>query len=131
MRNQVIKMGFFLLAFLFVGINLNAQGQGRGQRPAPPTAEERAKNLDDLATKLSLNEEQKTKVGELEEQLFADTQKLRQSGDRSTMRDKMMALRSSHSKALKEVLSKDQFKQWRKIEEAKRSQRGPRGGGNK
>ena len=116
-----MKFSLFLLALLFVSVNMNAQG--RGQRPAPPTAEERAKNLDELATKLELSMEQKTKAGEIEETFFADTQKARQSGDRESMREKMTALRDNRAKAMKEVLSAEQFKQWEEIQKARRQRR--------
>lgn len=120
-------MSLFAMALLFVGVNLNAQG--RGQRPSPPTAEERAKQLEDLATKLELTAEQKAKFTELEEQFYTEAQELRKSGDRSTMRDKMTALRDKRTEAVKELLSEEQFKKWEDIQKAQRQGRGPGGGG--
>ncbi len=129
MRNQLLKISLFFFALLFVNVSVYAQG--RGQRMGPPNAEQRAKNLDELAAKLELTAEQKTKVSEVEETLFAEIQKVRKEGDRESMREKMRGLRDNHAAAMKEILSEEQFKKWEEIQKEKRQNRKPRGGKRK
>ncbi len=127
------KLGF-LLAILFLGHTfLMAQNRGGGQRNFDPV-ESAKKQTAELKKELDLNKDQEKKVYKLNLDAaneMAEMRKEMQSGggDREAMRAKFGEMRKEQNKAMKKILTEDQFKKYLKYVEKKRAQRGHGGGG--
>lgn len=122
-----MKKVIFLLMFVLVGTTLSmAQNRG-GQRQLDP--EEMAKKqTQTLKTELALNEDQAEKM---EKVLFSSykemselRQEMRQTENRSGMREQMTSLRAKQEKEIKKILSEEQFKKYKKMMEERRERRG-------
>lgn len=124
------KIGFLLFAILF-GATISMAQPG-GQRMS---TEERAKaTTAELKEKLGLNKEQEKKVYDLNiesgKKMTAMREDMQGGGDREAMREKMTKMRDEQNKAMKKILTEDQYKKYEKYLEERQSQRGQRGGGN-
>jgi len=103
-------------------------GGGRGGRGGRMDPEAQLKMFTE---RLKLSDEQQEKVKKLIEERGAAFRQLREQaregGDRSAMREKMMALREDSDKKMAGILSKEQMKDYNKIMEERHSRM--RGGG--
>lgn len=103
-----------------------AQNRG-GQRQADP--DEMAKRQTKmLKTELGLSEDQAEQV----EKVFLESnkemselrQEMRQTEDRTAMREQMTQLRAKQEKEIKKILSEKQFEKYKEMMEERRSNRG-------
>ena len=146
--NTVLKNGLLLFAGLMLSlISVQAQGPGqsgerdgqgrRGRMMDPQVMAER--QTERMTEELELTDQQveqvqaiNLKYAEQQSELFASMRgEGRQQMDedaRMEMRDQMMDLRIAKDKELKTVLTKDQFKAWKKMQKQRQEQRGQRGG---
>ncbi|MET4081655.1 protein CpxP [Pedobacter sp. UYP30] len=105
-----------MICALFCSGILYANAQQAGDRMGN-SAERTQKMVDMLTQKLKLTDEQKVKVDTIFSQQNAAMGKMWKdaNGDRSQMRDKMMALRAESDKKINTVLTDDQktaYKAW-------------------
>ncbi len=122
-----IKSILFSL-LLFAGLSSIAQP---GNRPSPEQMRQRAeKEAREMAIALELNEKQMLAFNEINETYGAKFMEIREAGgDREDMMFAMQALSKERDKEMKGILSKEQFKKYRKIQEEKRQERMQRRGG--
>jgi hypothetical protein len=103
--------------------------QGRGERPGPPPlpdSTEIAQMVDELANRLSLDEEQTNVIGQLFYEHFNDL-KARMAEGR-VPREEMEKLRENFVKKVKVLLDEEQQKEFDKFMKARLPQRPPRRG---
>lgn len=110
-------------------------GRGGGQRPAPPSAEERAKARTEMLDALDLDTTQRAQVESVLTKLDAARQEIfdaarqnsgERGGDREArkeMRDQIKALNDTADTQLKSILSEEQYA---KLVELRASHRGGR-----
>jgi len=118
-----------------------AQGRGGGNRPAPPSAEERAKARAEMLETLDLSADQTTQVEEvlssLDEKRKTLMDEARESGDREAMkeiRDEMKEIQDSADTKLKSIMSEEQYAKYVELRSSRggnRGERRPRGGGRR
>ncbi len=130
------KISFILVClFMVVGMSM-AQNQGRGNRAPRETAKEMT---DRMTKEFKLNDDQKAKLLEVNDQYLKDAQKrfeqMRGQGSnngerpqmtpeqRDKMRKEMTAAREAYDAKIKEIFTEDQFKAYQKKEAEARSQR--------
>jgi DNA anti-recombination protein RmuC len=118
-RNKWQVRGFALLIFLLgltSGImTVNAYHWVRARRPP-------ADRFEQLATRLQLNADQKTKV----KQIFGDTRQQLQNL-RKESEPQVNDIRQQTDQKLQQVLSPDQWKQFQQMRDEMRARRGPAG----
>jgi DNA anti-recombination protein RmuC len=118
-RNKWQVRGFALLIFLLgltSGImTVNAYHWVRARRPP-------ADRFEQLATRLQLNADQKTKV----KQIFGDTRQQLQNL-RKESEPRVNDIRQQTDQKLQQVLSPDQWKQFQQMRDEMRARRGPAG----
>jgi DNA anti-recombination protein RmuC len=113
---RVAALVIFVLGFVAGALALNLY-RGWSRRPSPENRFER------MATRLQLNDDQKTKV----QQIFSDTrQKL--EGLRNESEPRVNEIRQQADQRLQEVLSADQ---WQKFQQMRSEGRGRRGRGDR
>lgn len=118
-----------LFSFLIlVGFGTLAQ---QGNQPSPEQMRQRAENeAREMAITLQLNEKQMLAFNEINEKFGAKMQEIRHPGaDREEMMFQMRALSKERDKEMKDILSKEQYKKYQKIQEEKRQERMQRSGG--
>lgn len=124
------KLGFLLIVMLFVSSVSMAQDRG-GMRNMSP--EERAKQQTaQLKELLGLNQDQEKKVYDLNIESSKKMQKMREEmgggGFSDDMRQKMTQIREDENKAMKKILTAEQYTKYEKYLEERRSRRGGGGG---
>jgi periplasmic protein CpxP/Spy len=116
-RNKWQARGFavviFILGFTAGILALNAYHWARGRRPAAPSD-----RIEQLATRLQLNADQKTKV----QQIFGDTQQQLQTL-RKESEPRVSDIRQQTDQRLQQVLTPDQ---WQKFQQMRDEMRGRR-----
>lgn len=114
-----------LLCFTQLSNAQDANKETAKKRPGMMGAEQRAEQM---ATRLELSAEQKTKVQAVFETEMKKMRELRadQTASREEMRPKMQALREETNKQLKTILTPAQFEKWEKMRQEFRQ-----GGGRK
>lgn len=133
-----MKKLLIVCGLLFSVITFAHAQQGGGRKM--PSPEERAKrNTDRLAEKLTLTEDQKTKVSTIFLDQATAVDKIREagSGDREATRAQVLKLSDETDAKIAAVLTADQkktYEAWRAEQKEKMKNRergdGPRGGGN-
>ena len=132
-KHKNMKKLMMICAFLFSVITYANAQQGGGRMGGTP--EERAKrNTDQLAEKLKLTEDQKTKVLAIYTAQNGEMAKAREaaSGDASGMREKMMKMMGETNTKIEGVLTDEQkttFKTY--LEERKKAMEARQNGGGK
>lgn len=127
-----MKKLLIVCAFLMGAVGFaNAQGGGGRQAGTP---EERAKrSTDQLVERLKLNDDQKTKVSTIYlDQAKAQAkmmEEMQAGGDRTAMREKMTKMRADVDAKLNEVLTEDQKKEYKAMQEERAKQMQNRQGG--
>lgn len=130
-----MKKLLIVCAFLLSAIGF-ANAQGGGNRGGTP--EERAKrSTDQLVERLKLNDDQTKKVTTIYlDQAKAQTkmmEEMQAGGDRDSMREKMTKMRTDVDTKLNEVLTEDQKKEYKAMQEervkAMQNRQGGGGGG--
>jgi len=124
-----MKITSFLFSFfMLIGFATLAQ---QGGRPSPEQIRQRAeKEAREMAINLQLNEKQMLAFNEINEKFWAKMQEFRKSGaDREEMMFQMQTLSKERDKEMKDILSKEQYKKYIKIQEEKRQERMQRRGG--
>ncbi len=114
-RTQRAAVVLFAL-FLIIAGSLYAQ-------PMRMTPEQRT---DSLAVQLNLTKEQKPKVLEVFKSMDAARRKAFEDaqGDRDAMRAAMQSAREDGDKKLKEILTKEQYEKYQKMQDELRARRG-------
>ena len=118
---------FVVLGGLLFAGSLSAQPPRDGNRlPALPDSARIAQMVDEMATALSLTEEQKSAVSELHFAHFADAKALmeKRQGDRESHRQAMDALRKTFDEQVKALLTDEQKAKYKTF----MKNRGPRPG---
>lgn len=122
-RNKWQARGFavviFILGFTAGILALNAYHWARAHRPAAPSD-----RIEQLATRLQLNADQKTKV----QQIFGDTQQQLQAL-RKESEPRVNDIRQQTDQRLQQVLAPDQWQKFQQLRDEMRPRRGP--GGNR
>ncbi len=137
------KISLLLVSLLMVAGMAMAQNQGRGGNRTPrETAQEMT---DRMVKEYSLDDDQKSKLLEVNDQYLKDAQKRYEAArgqagnnnngerpqmtqeQREKMRKEMTEAREAYNKKVKEIFTEDQFKAYQKKEQEARSQRQPRG----
>ena len=117
-RNKWPARGFavviFVLGFTSGILALNAIHWARGRRPTAP-----ADRIEQLATRLQLNADQKTKV----QQIFGDTRQQLQAL-RKESEPRVNDIRQQADKQLQQVLTPDQWKKFEQMRDEMRAKRG-------
>lgn len=109
---RVAALVIFILGFVAGALALNLY-RGWNRRPSPENRFER------MATRLQLNDDQKTKV----QQIFSDTrQKL--EGLRNESEPRVNEIRQQADQRLQEVLSADQWQKFQQMRSEGRARRG-------
>ena len=124
------KLGLLLLSvFVFTAVTM-AQRPGMGDFDPKEMAK---RQTDELTEVLDLNKEQQKKVllinTESGEKMAKMREKMSDGGDRTAMREEMTKIRDIQNKALKDVLTEEQYKKYEKYLEERRGNRGRAGGG--
>ena len=118
-RNKWQARGFavviFILGFTSGILALNAYHWVRARRPA--AASDR---IEQLATRLQLNADQKTKV----QQIFGDTRQ-QLEGLRKESEPRVNDIRQQTDQKLQQVLTPDQWKKFQQLRDEMRPRRGP------
>lgn len=129
------KLGIMVFVMTLFTINLSAQRPGGGQRPGSGpggqgrglrmSEEDIERRVDNLAKTLELTEDQHKKILDHELEFYTKMQIAREknSGNREAMRASMIKARESRDKNYEEVLSADQFKKYKEIEQERINQR--------
>lgn len=112
--------------------------QGGQRRPGGPGGpggmgrERMQKMRAELLAKLNLSADQKTKIAALDKKREAEMQKLRQSGDREGMREKMRPIMEKYEKDFNAILTPAQRTKYQELRkemmEKMRKERGGQGG---
>ncbi|TNE69302.1 MAG: hypothetical protein EP344_00425 [Bacteroidetes bacterium] len=89
--------------------------------PPPPTKERFQEHMDKMAEELQLTPEQKTQWTDVELRFFEQRQNLHEAM-RKAEKGKMDALRESQEKAVRGILTADQFTHYQKMVEAHHKQ---------
>src|SRR5437763_2578476 len=122
-RNKWPARGFavviFILGFTSGILALNAIHWARGRRPTAP-----ADRIEQLATRLQLNADQKTKV----QQIFGDARQQLQTL-RKESEPRVNDIRQQTDQQLQQVLTPDQWKKFQQMRDEMRARREP--GGNR
>lgn len=105
----------FILGFTAGILALNAYHWARGRRPTGPSD-----RIEQLATRLQLNADQKTKV----QQIFGDTQQQLQAL-RKESEPRVNDIRQQTDQRLQQVLTPDQWKKFQQMRDEMRARRGP------
>lgn len=96
------------------GSNSRGERPGGEQRMSPE--ERQAQELDTLTKVLSLSEEQRTKIEELQEnqrKAFEENREaMSENTDREAMREKMMAMREKYEEDMKSILTPEQVEKY-------------------
>lgn len=125
---QSVKFGCVAVVMLLSTLELAAQrpGGGRGFQMTEEDIKERVENT---SKTLELSDNQHQKILKYELEFYNKTQiefqKMRNSGeqfDREEMRDKMMKIRDERNAKYEEVLSPEQYKKFKEIQEQRRSE---------
>jgi len=126
---RVVIIKTMSLAFLLslFALNISAQGPGRGFQMTEDDIKERVNNT---AQTLKLNDDQHKKALAVEMDFYnkmqIERQKMRNSGapptDREAMRAKMMKMRDERNAEYETILTPDQYKQFIKLQEQRRSE---------
>lgn len=118
-RNKWQARGFaiviFVLGFTAGILSLNAYHWMRNRRPAD--------RFEQMATRLQLNADQKTKV----QQIFGDTRQQLQNL-RKESEPRVSDIRRQADQQLQQVLTPDQWQKFQQMRSETRGRRGPRGG---
>jgi len=109
----------FILGFTSGILALNAYHWARGRRPIAPSD-----RIEQLATRLQLNADQKTKV----QQIFGDTRQQLQAL-RKESEPRVSDIRQQTDQRLQQVLTPDQWQKFQQLRDEMRARRGP--GGNR
>ena len=104
----------FILGFTSGILALNAYHWARGRRPAAPSD-----RIEQLATRLQLNADQKTKV----QQIFGDTRQQLQ-GLRKESEPRVNDIRQKTDQQLQQVLTPDQWQKFQQMRDEMRARRG-------
>jgi Spy/CpxP family protein refolding chaperone len=122
-RNKWPARGFavviFILGFTSGILALNAIHWARGRRPTAP-----ADRIEQLATRLQLNADQKTKV----QQIFGDARQQLQAL-RKESEPRVNDIRQQTDQQLQQVLTPDQWQKFQQVRDEMKARRGP--GGNR
>ena len=114
------------LAFSMLAISATSQAQNQGKRPKNPE-EMAARQTENLATQLSLSEEQKAQVLEINTRFAKEAVSLRDQNQGN--REAMMDLFKRQGDEMKTVLNEEQYAQFLKIrKENAQKMKGRRGG---
>ena len=110
----------FTIVMLLITGNLFAQPPQRGgmQGPPPlPDSTQIVQMVDELATTISLSDDQKTQVSDLYFAHFEEARELMEEheGDREGHREAMEDLREEFDDQVKDLLSKDQVEKFEKF----------------
>lgn len=118
-----------LFVFVFTAVAM-AQRPGMGDFDPKEMAK---RQTDELTEVLELNKEQQKKVlvinTESGEKMAQMREKMMAGGDRNGMREEMTKIRDIQNKAMKEILTEEQYKKYEKYLEERRGNRGRGGGG--
>ena len=106
----------FILGFTAGILALNAYHWARGRRPTAPSD-----RIEQLATRLQLNADQKTKV----QQIFGDTQQQLQAL-RTESEPRVNDIRQQTDQRLQQVLTPDQWKKFQQMRDEMKARRGVR-----
>ena len=114
------------LAFSMLAIAATSQAQNQGKRPKNPE-EMAARQTENLATQLSLSEEQKAQVLEINTRYAKEAVSLRDQNQGN--REAMMDLFKRQGDEMKTVMTEEQYAQFLKIrKENAQKMKGRRGG---
>jgi Spy/CpxP family protein refolding chaperone len=117
-RNKWQARGFavviFILGFTSGILTLNAYHWARARRPGGPSD-----RIEQMATRLQLNADQKTKV----QQIFGDTRQQLQAL-RKESEPRVNDIRQQADKQLQQVLTPDQWKKFEQMRDEMRAKRG-------
>lgn len=127
---------------IITGTAFGQPGNNRGQRnpdrdqtnrphqPMVPDSAQTIEMVDELATALSLTEDEKEAVLELHFLHFAKVKELMEqtSGDRKSHREQMDALRSEFQKEIKALLNEEQFEKFEEFMKKRNPRSGPPNG---
>ncbi|MCF6332557.1 MAG: hypothetical protein L3J11_04655 [Draconibacterium sp.] len=131
------KLGFLLMV-IFLGTTVS-MAQNRSWQNSTPK-ESAKKSTETLKEKLGLKADQEKQVYALNLKSAKEMVEMRKGmgmgmqgggGDRDAMRAKFTKMREDTSKAMKQILSKDQYVKYEKYLEERRASRGQRGGRNR
>ncbi len=129
------KLGFLLMV-IFLGTTVS-MAQNRSWQNSTPE-ESAKKSTETLKEKLGLKADQEKQVYALNLKSAKEMVEMRKGmgmqgggGDRDAMRAKFTKMREDTSKAMKQILSKDQYVKYEKYLEERRASRGQRGGRNR
>ncbi|HEY0347693.1 MAG TPA: hypothetical protein VGC60_06010 [Pyrinomonadaceae bacterium] len=118
-RNKWPARGFavviFILGFTSGILALNAIHWARGRRPTAP-----ADRIEQLATRLQLNADQKTKV----QQIFGDARQQLQTL-RKESEPRVNDIRQQTDQRLQQVLTPDQWQKFQQVRDEMKARRGP------
>ena len=118
-RNKWPARGFavviFILGFTSGILALNAIHWARGRRPTAP-----ADRIEQLATRLQLNADQKTKV----QQIFGDARQQLQAL-RKESEPRVNDIRQQTDQRLQKVLTPDQWQKFQQVRDEMKARRGP------
>src|SRR5258706_2978111 len=121
-RNKWPVRGFavviFILGFTSGILALNAIHWARARLPAAPSD-----RIEQLATRLQLNADQKTKV----QQIFGDTRQQLQ-GLRKESEPRVNDIRQQTDQRMQQVLTPDQWQKFQQVRDEMKARRGKRGG---
>ena len=112
---RVAALVIFVLGFVAGGLALNLYRGWAHRRPSPEN------RIEQLATRLQLNDDQKTKV----QQIFADTRQ-QLEGLRKESEPRVNEIRQQADQRLQQVLNAEQ---WQKFQQMRSEGRGRRGRG--
>ncbi|MDF2456384.1 MAG: hypothetical protein K0R51_2377 [Cytophagaceae bacterium] len=111
-----------VLAFCFAAFTSHAQGRGQENNTPESKANKAAVNLQ---SKLSLTEDQKNKVYELNLVTIKDTRALKvaKRNDMSGVKEGYTEIHQQYDQAMKGILSANQYDNWKKIQSEARSRK--------
>jgi predicted AlkP superfamily phosphohydrolase/phosphomutase len=119
-----MKRFIYILIAVMVVLTGSVFAQGRGERPGPPPlpdSTEIAQMIDDLTTRLALDEEEANVIGQLFYEHFNDLKERMAEG--RVPREEMETLRENFVKKVKVLLDEDQQKEFDKFMKAHTPQR--------
>lgn len=129
--NNIKSISKVVLPLLLVLLTVNLSMAQRGQRGNPEKRMEKQTEM--MVEKLSLSTAQAEKVKEVNLNMAKKMQAIFENseGDRASRRTAMEQIRAEHQVELKKYLTAEQFAEWEKIEEERRSNRPGRRGDRK
>lgn len=124
-----MKKLLIICTLLFSAITFAQAQEGERQMPTPEQRVQR--NVDQLTKKLSLTDDQKTKVKAIYTDQMTQQAKLREEAgdDRAAMRTKMMQLMTDTDTKITALLTAEQKTAFEAFKEERRANMGNRGGG--